>query len=85
MKARLDEVQLTLMDRSQLCPGKGLGFPTCNIDNIVAHVRFLLISLTNSEMSKKSPFAASKVLVGIVGGPKSIKRLRYGGLLIETV
>ncbi|GFX46779.1 uncharacterized protein TNCV_4039271 [Trichonephila clavipes] len=35
-------------------------------------------------MSKKSPFAIHKVLIGIGGKPKSVKRLRSGDLLIET-
>ncbi|GFW59765.1 uncharacterized protein TNCV_4718561 [Trichonephila clavipes] len=35
-------------------------------------------------MSKKSPFAIHKALLGIGGEPKFIKRLRSGDLLIET-
>ncbi|GFU85642.1 RNA-directed DNA polymerase from mobile element jockey [Trichonephila clavipes] len=35
-------------------------------------------------MSKKSPFAIHKALIGIGGEPKSVKRLRSGDLLIET-
>ncbi|GFV44730.1 uncharacterized protein TNCV_3731 [Trichonephila clavipes] len=36
-------------------------------------------------MSWKSPFAMQKALVGIGGEPKSVKRLRSGDLLIETL
>ncbi|GFU79619.1 putative RNA-directed DNA polymerase from transposon BS [Trichonephila clavipes] len=36
-------------------------------------------------MSKKSPFAIHKALIGIGGEPKSVKRLRSGDLLIETL
>ncbi|GFV38966.1 uncharacterized protein TNCV_965321 [Trichonephila clavipes] len=35
-------------------------------------------------MSKKSPFAIHKALIGIGGEPKSVKRLRSGDLLIKT-
>ncbi|GFV09916.1 RNA-directed DNA polymerase from mobile element jockey [Trichonephila clavipes] len=35
-------------------------------------------------MSKQSPFAIHKALIGIGGEPKSVKRLRSGDLLIET-
>ncbi|GFU00676.1 hypothetical protein TNCV_4818401 [Trichonephila clavipes] len=35
-------------------------------------------------MPKKSPFAIHKDLLGICDEPKSIKRLRFGDLLIET-
>ncbi|GFX21702.1 uncharacterized protein TNCV_1200821 [Trichonephila clavipes] len=35
-------------------------------------------------MSKKSPFAIHKALIGIGDEPKSAKRLRSGDLLIET-
>ncbi|GFY31621.1 RNA-directed DNA polymerase from mobile element jockey [Trichonephila clavipes] len=36
-------------------------------------------------MSKISPFAIHKTLIGIGGEPKSVKRLRSGDLLIETI
>ncbi|GFX32841.1 uncharacterized protein TNCV_889771 [Trichonephila clavipes] len=36
-------------------------------------------------MSKISPFAIHKTLIGIRGEPKSVKRLRSGDLLIETM
>ncbi|GFW25092.1 putative RNA-directed DNA polymerase from transposon BS [Trichonephila clavipes] len=35
-------------------------------------------------MSKKSPFAIHKALIGIGGEPKTVKRLRSGDILIET-
>ncbi|GFY31881.1 uncharacterized protein TNCV_2620181 [Trichonephila clavipes] len=63
----------------------GLVLPTLTVDQIAAHSRFLLISLPNKEMSNKSPFAIHKAILGIGGEPKSIKRLRSGDLLIETI
>ncbi|GFS55670.1 uncharacterized protein TNCV_131791 [Trichonephila clavipes] len=68
-----------------LCPGKGLVLPTTIIDTIAIHSRFLFLSLPNNEMSRKSPFAIQKALKGIGGDPKSVKKLRSGDLLIETV
>ncbi|GFV20846.1 putative RNA-directed DNA polymerase from transposon BS [Trichonephila clavipes] len=73
------------MDPNMLCPGKGLVLPTLTVDQIAAHSRLLLISLANKEMSNKSPFAIHKAILGIGGEPKSIKRLRSGDLLIETI
>ncbi|GFT74249.1 uncharacterized protein TNCV_5034591 [Trichonephila clavipes] len=73
------------MDPNILCPSKGLVLPTLTVDQIAAHSRFLLISLPNKEMSNKSPFAIHKAILGIGGEPKSIKRLRSGDLLIETI
>ncbi|GFT11111.1 putative RNA-directed DNA polymerase from transposon BS [Trichonephila clavipes] len=35
-------------------------------------------------MSKKSPFAIHRVIIGIGGEPKYFKRVRSGDLLIET-
>ncbi|GFS47899.1 RNA-directed DNA polymerase from mobile element jockey [Trichonephila clavipes] len=67
-----------------LCSGKCLVLPNLNIDQIATHTRFLLISLPNNDMSNISPFAIHKTLIGIVGEPKSVKRLRSGDLLIET-
>ncbi|GFV89065.1 putative RNA-directed DNA polymerase from transposon BS [Trichonephila clavipes] len=68
-----------------LCPGKGLVLPNqLHIDQIATNVRFLLIPLQNVEMSKKSPFAIHKALIGIGGEPKTVKRLRSGDILIET-
>ncbi|GFX63624.1 uncharacterized protein TNCV_2005531 [Trichonephila clavipes] len=74
----------TLMDPMLLCPGKGLILPNLNIDQIATHTRFLLISLPNNDMSKISPFAIDKTLIGIGDEPKSVKRLRSRDLLIET-
>ncbi|GFU64866.1 putative RNA-directed DNA polymerase from transposon BS [Trichonephila clavipes] len=73
-----------LMGPMLLCPGKGLVLPKTNVDEIAANSRFLLVSLTNDDMSKKSPFAIHKALIGIGGEPKFVKRLRSGDLLIET-
>ncbi|GFS74409.1 uncharacterized protein TNCV_970121 [Trichonephila clavipes] len=36
-------------------------------------------------MSKKSPFAIYKALIGIGGEPKTFKRLSSGHILIETL
>ncbi|GFW04712.1 hypothetical protein TNCV_3897641 [Trichonephila clavipes] len=72
------------MDPMLLCQGKGLVLPTLNIDTVSEHIRFLLISLPNNDMSKISPFAIHKILIEIGGEPKSVKRLRSGDLLIET-
>ncbi|GFW52412.1 uncharacterized protein TNCV_2796701 [Trichonephila clavipes] len=73
------------MDPSLLCLGKGLVLPNqLHIDQIATNVRFLLIPLQNVEMSKKSPFAIHKALIGIGGEPKTVKRLRSGDILIET-
>ncbi|GFX64579.1 uncharacterized protein TNCV_2688531 [Trichonephila clavipes] len=73
------------MDPMLLCPGKGLVLSNLHIDQISANTRFLLLSLPNNEMSSKSPFAIQKTLIGIGGEPKSVKRLRSGDLLIETL
>ncbi|GFU83954.1 uncharacterized protein TNCV_560801 [Trichonephila clavipes] len=74
------------MDPMQLCPGKGLVLPNkLNINQIATNVRFLLILLQNVKMSKKSPFAIHKALIGIGGEPKSVKHLRSEDLLIETL
>ncbi|GFX74114.1 uncharacterized protein TNCV_490781 [Trichonephila clavipes] len=67
-----------------LCPGKGLVLSKLNFDQIATHVRFLLISLQSDEMTKRSPFAIHKAIIGLGGEPKSVKRLRSGDLLIET-
>ncbi|GFW96497.1 putative RNA-directed DNA polymerase from transposon BS [Trichonephila clavipes] len=48
------------------------------------HIRFSLLSLPNNDMSKISPFAIHKTLIRVGGEPKSIKRLRFRDLLIET-
>ncbi|GFX62702.1 uncharacterized protein TNCV_4868621 [Trichonephila clavipes] len=73
-----------LIDPMLLCPGKGLVLPTLNIDTVSALTRLLLISLPNNDISKISPFAIHKTLIGIGGEPKFVKRLRSGDLLIET-
>ncbi|GFX53433.1 uncharacterized protein TNCV_4652231 [Trichonephila clavipes] len=64
------------MDPMLLCPGKGLVLPNLNTDDIPKHARFLILSLRNNEMSRKSPFIIHKALIGIGGEPKSIKKLR---------
>ncbi|GFV63702.1 hypothetical protein TNCV_4692501 [Trichonephila clavipes] len=51
-----------------LFPEKSLVLPTLTIDKISEHSRFLLVFLPNNKMSKKSPFAIHKALLGI-GGP----------------
>ncbi|GFX94720.1 uncharacterized protein TNCV_4799971 [Trichonephila clavipes] len=73
------------MDPEILCPGNGLVLPNINIDTIATNSRFLIVSLPNHEMPRKSPFAIQKALKGIGGDPKSVKKLRSGDLLIETV
>ncbi|GFW50595.1 uncharacterized protein TNCV_2888971 [Trichonephila clavipes] len=73
------------MDPSLLCQGKGLVLPNLSIDETAKRVRFLLISLPNNAMSVKSLFTIHKALKGIGGEPKSVKRLRSGDLLVETI
>ncbi|GFS47488.1 putative RNA-directed DNA polymerase from transposon BS [Trichonephila clavipes] len=74
------------MDPMLLCPGKGLVLlKKPNVDKIATNVRFFLIPLQNVELSKKSPFAIHKALIGIGGEPKPVKRLRSGDHLIETL
>ncbi|GFW25096.1 uncharacterized protein TNCV_3155991 [Trichonephila clavipes] len=70
---------------AQPMDGKGLISPTTAIDTIATHSRFLILSIPNNEMSRKSPFAIQKALQGIGGNPKSVKKLRSGDLLIETI
>ncbi|GFT26076.1 uncharacterized protein TNCV_2332591 [Trichonephila clavipes] len=82
--SRMKNISL-FMDPEILCPGKGLVLPNINIDTIATNSRFLILSLPNHEMSQKSPFAIQKALKGIGGDPKSVKKLRSGDLLIETV
>ncbi|GFS95739.1 uncharacterized protein TNCV_251251 [Trichonephila clavipes] len=72
------------MDSLNSCPGKDLALPNLHIDNVAKCSRFLILSLPNSEMARKSPFVIHKALIGIGGEPKSIKKLRSGDLLIET-
>ncbi|GFY24943.1 uncharacterized protein TNCV_2691341 [Trichonephila clavipes] len=68
----------------QLCPGKGFILPNINVDSIASNSRFLILSLPNNEMSKKSPFVIQKVLKRMGGDPKSVRKLRSRYLLIET-
>ncbi|GFY10271.1 uncharacterized protein TNCV_2629501 [Trichonephila clavipes] len=82
--SRMKTISL-FMDPEILCPGKGLVLPNINIDTIATNSRFLKLSLPNQEMSQKSSFAIQKALKGIGGDPKSVKKLRSGDLLIETV
>ncbi|GFV86638.1 RNA-directed DNA polymerase from mobile element jockey [Trichonephila clavipes] len=72
------------IDSLHPCPDKEPMLPRPNVNEIAANSRFLILSLTNNDMSKKSPFAIHKALIGIGGEPKSVKRLRSGDLLIET-
>ncbi|GFT91495.1 RNA-directed DNA polymerase from mobile element jockey [Trichonephila clavipes] len=72
------------MDSLNSCPGKNLALTNLNVDQVSVNTRFLIISLPNSEMTKISPFAVQKALIGIGGEPKSVKRLRSGDLLVET-
>ncbi|GFS95801.1 uncharacterized protein TNCV_2258831 [Trichonephila clavipes] len=72
------------MDPMLLCPGKSLVLPNLTVDDIARNTRFLILSLPNNDMSKKSPFAIHKALIGIGGEPKSVKHLRSEDLLIET-
>ncbi|GFV13683.1 uncharacterized protein TNCV_5009651 [Trichonephila clavipes] len=71
---------LALMDPMLLCPGKGFALPNLNIDNVAKCSRFLILSLPNSEVSRKSPFVVHKAIIGIGGEPKFIK-LRSSDLL----
>ncbi|GFW07134.1 uncharacterized protein TNCV_3693291 [Trichonephila clavipes] len=65
--------------------GKGLILPTTAIDTIATLSGFLILSLPNNEMSRKSLFAIQKALKGITGDPKSVKKLRSEDFLIETI
>ncbi|GFX39239.1 uncharacterized protein TNCV_3859641 [Trichonephila clavipes] len=71
-------------DSLNSCSGEDLVLPNLTLDDIAKHARFLILSLPNNDMMKKSPFATHKAPIGIGGEPKSIKRLRSGDLLIET-
>ena len=48
--------------------------------------RFLVIESWNEEqpLTKLSPFIIEKVLISIAGSPKSVKKLRTGGLPVEV-
>ncbi|GFV17746.1 RNA-directed DNA polymerase from mobile element jockey [Trichonephila clavipes] len=69
------------IDSLNPCPDKEPVLPRPNVNEIAANSRFLILSLTNNDMSKKSPFAIHKALIGIGGQPKSVKRLRSAGYL----
>ncbi|GFS55719.1 RNA-directed DNA polymerase from mobile element jockey [Trichonephila clavipes] len=56
-----------------------------NVDQLSLSTRFLIISLPSNAMSSISPFVIQNALIGIGGEPKSVKRLRSGDLLIETL
>ncbi|GFW18413.1 uncharacterized protein TNCV_1184411 [Trichonephila clavipes] len=64
-EARQDEVVFTLMDPSQLYPGKSLALPNLDTEKIAARTRFSLISLPNNEMIAKFSFAIDKSLIDI--------------------
>ena len=51
-----------------------------------AFPRFLIIESTvpDQPLSKLSPFVIEKVLVGLAGSPKTVKKLRSGSLLVEV-
>ena len=51
-----------------------------------AFPRSLIIESTvpDQPLSKLSPFVIEKVLVGLAGSPKSVKKLRSGSLLVEV-
>ncbi|GFV74720.1 putative RNA-directed DNA polymerase from transposon BS [Trichonephila clavipes] len=72
------------MDSLNSCPGKDLALPNLHIDNVAKCSRFLILSLPNNEIARKSPFVVRKAIIGIGGEAKSIKKLRSGDLLIET-
>ncbi|GFV38893.1 hypothetical protein TNCV_192611 [Trichonephila clavipes] len=61
----LDEVEFTFMDPCMQFSVKALVLPTFTIDQSATHSRFLLVSLSNDKMSKKTPFAVHKALIGI--------------------
>ncbi|GFX80368.1 uncharacterized protein TNCV_3931211 [Trichonephila clavipes] len=73
------------MDPMHLYQGKGLVLPNLTIDDIAKHAHFLILSLPNNEMSRRSLFLIHKALIGIGGEPKSIQKVQSGDLLIETI
>ncbi|GFV04837.1 uncharacterized protein TNCV_5059411, partial [Trichonephila clavipes] len=75
---------LEVIDSLSPCPDKEPVLPRSNVNEIAANSRFLILSLSNNDMSKQSPFAIHKALIEIGGEPKSVKRLRSGDLLLET-
>ncbi|GFX57716.1 hypothetical protein TNCV_1494771 [Trichonephila clavipes] len=58
-------------DPSRLCLGKRLVLSKLNVDQVSLNTRFLITSFPNNEMSKVSPFAIQKALMGKGGEPKS--------------
>ncbi|GFX09469.1 uncharacterized protein TNCV_4698551 [Trichonephila clavipes] len=66
------------------CQGKGLVLPTLTIDKISTYTRFLILSIPDNEMSRKSLFAVLRAIQGMGGEPKSVKKLRSGDLLVGT-
>ncbi|GFT51122.1 uncharacterized protein TNCV_4817231 [Trichonephila clavipes] len=73
-----------VIDSLRPCLDKEPVLPRSNVNEIAANTRFLILSFSNNDMSKQSPFAIHKALIGIGGEPNSVKRLRSGDLLIET-
>ncbi|GBO15275.1 hypothetical protein AVEN_257167-1, partial [Araneus ventricosus] len=57
---------------------------TRTVDVISKTVCFLVLSVPNNNLSKKSPFAIQKGLDGISKNLKSVKKLASGDLLLET-
>ncbi|GFU00024.1 putative RNA-directed DNA polymerase from transposon X-element [Trichonephila clavipes] len=55
------------IDSLNPCSDKEPVLPRPNVSEIAANSRFLILSLTNNDMSKKSPFAIHKALIGIGG------------------
>ncbi|GFS65278.1 putative RNA-directed DNA polymerase from transposon X-element [Trichonephila clavipes] len=60
------------MDSLNSCPGS----PNLLIVNVAKCSSFLILSLPNCEMARKSPFVIHKAIIGIGGEPKSIEKLR---------
>ncbi|GFU19485.1 hypothetical protein TNCV_4371601 [Trichonephila clavipes] len=67
-----NEVFFAPVDPNQICPGKGLVLPYISIDAIATNSHFLIVSITNQEISWKSLFAIQKSFKGIAGDPKSV-------------
>ncbi|GBO43013.1 hypothetical protein AVEN_37559-1 [Araneus ventricosus] len=59
--------------------------PSTRTEDVISKtVRFLVLSVPNNNLSKKSPFAIQKGLDGISKNLKSVKKLASGDLLLET-
>ncbi|GFV03614.1 uncharacterized protein TNCV_1024331 [Trichonephila clavipes] len=67
--------------------GKGLISLTTAIDTIATHSRFLILSIPNNEMSRKSPFAIQKALQGIGEGCGSpvVKVSNHGRHVMSSI